>query len=80
MLQKGCGGGDKDFDPPYKEPNGNSCYWSRGNGWVVAALVRVLNAIPKNENHRTEYIADFKKMMAALVPLQRADGYWNGKP
>jgi Glycosyl Hydrolase Family 88. len=27
---------DKDFDPPYKEPNGKNCYWARGNGWVVA--------------------------------------------
>ena len=23
---------DKDFVPPYKEPNGEDCYWSRGNG------------------------------------------------
>ena len=68
---------DKDFDPPYKGPNGSSCYWSRGNGWVVAALVRVLGTIPKNETHREEYLADFKNMMAALVPLQRHDGYWN---
>ena len=68
---------DKDFDPPYKEPNGEDCYWSRGNGWVVAALVRVLNTIPKNETHRAEYLADYKAMMTALVPLQRADGYWN---
>jgi unsaturated rhamnogalacturonyl hydrolase len=68
---------DKDFDPPYKEPNGKNCYWSRGNGWVVAALVRVLNALPKNEPHRNEYLTDYKAMMAALVPLQRTDGYWN---
>jgi len=68
---------DKDFDPPYKEPNGEDCYWSRGNGWVVAALVRVLSTIPKNEAHRAEYLADYKKMMAALLPIQRADGYWN---
>jgi unsaturated rhamnogalacturonyl hydrolase len=68
---------DKDFDPPYKEPNGEDCYWSRGNGWVVAALVRVLGTIPKNEAHRAEYLEDYKKMMAALLPIQRADGYWN---
>ena len=68
---------DKDFDPPYKEPNGKNCYWSRGNGWVAAALVRVLSALPKNETHRNEYLADYKNMMQALVPLQRADGYWN---
>jgi rhamnogalacturonyl hydrolase YesR len=68
---------DKDFDPPYKEPNGEDCYWSRGNGWVVAALVRVLNTIPKNEAHRAAYLADYKAMMAALIPIQRKDGYWN---
>ena len=68
---------DKDFDPPYKEPNGEDCYWSRGNGWVVAALVRVLSALPKNETHRSEYLTDYKAMMKALAPLQRKDGYWN---
>jgi unsaturated rhamnogalacturonyl hydrolase len=68
---------DKDFDPPYKEPNGEDCYWSRGNGWVVAALVRILNTIPKNETHRAEYLADYKAMMAALIPIQGNDGYWN---
>jgi len=68
---------DKDFDPPYKEPNGKDCYWSRGNGWVVAALVRVLSTIPVNEAHRAEYIDDFKSMMNALAKIQRADGYWN---
>ena len=68
---------DKDFVPPYKEPNGENCYWSRGNGWVVAALVRVLNTIPKNELHRSEYLADYRNMMQALLPLQRIDGYWN---
>ncbi len=68
---------DKDFDPPYKEPNGEDCYWSRGNGWVVAALVRVLSIIPKNEPHYAEYLADYKNMMQALVPIQRTDGYWN---
>lgn len=68
---------DKDFDPPYKEPNGEDCYWSRGNGWVVAALVRILNLIPKTESHYAEYLADYKNMMQALAPLQRTDGYWN---
>jgi len=68
---------DKDFVPPYKEPNGDNCYWSRGNGWVVAALVRVLNTIPINETHRSEYLDDYMNMMSALVPLQRKDGFWN---
>jgi unsaturated rhamnogalacturonyl hydrolase len=68
---------DKDFVPPYKEPNGKDCYWSRGNGWVVAALVRVLDIMPKNAPHRDEYEKTYLDMMKALPPLQRTDGYWN---
>ena len=45
--------------PPYKEPNGEDCYWSRGNGWAYAALVRVLEEIPADEVHRTDYVNDF---------------------
>ncbi|MEO8109060.1 MAG: glycoside hydrolase family 88 protein [Ginsengibacter sp.] len=68
---------DKDFTPPYKEPNGQDCYWSRGNGWVVAALVRVLSVLPMNDPHYHEYLNDYKSMMNAIVPLQRNDGTWN---
>lgn len=68
---------DKDFDPPYKEPNGEDCYWSRGNGWVYAALVRVLNEIPQNEKHRAAYMKDFTIMSKALKECQRKDGFWN---
>jgi len=68
---------DKDFLPPYKEPNGEDCYWSRGNGWVVAALVRVLDVLPDNDPHRKEYINTYKEMMKALLPIQRSDGFWN---
>lgn len=41
---------DKDFVPPYTEPNGEDCYWSRGNGWVYAALVRTLDAMLMADN------------------------------
>ncbi len=68
---------DHDFDPPYKEPNGKNCYWSRGNGWVYAALVRVLEEIPVNELHRADYVADFVAMSKAIKDCQRKDGYWN---
>ncbi len=68
---------DMDFDPPYTEPNGKSCYWSRGNGWVYAALVRVLDIIPATEAHRAEYLADFQAMSEALRAVQRSDGFWN---
>jgi unsaturated rhamnogalacturonyl hydrolase len=68
---------DKDFVPPYKEPNGKNCYWSRGNGWVVAALVRTIDFLPKNSKYRKEYIETLTEMFEALVSLQREDGFWN---
>ncbi len=68
---------DADFVPPYKEPNGKNCYWSRGNGWVVAALVRVLDEIPADDPHRADYIKDLTTMCEALVKCQRNDGFWN---
>ena len=68
---------DKDFDPPYTTPSGKNCYWSRGNGWVYAALVRVLDIMPKNAPHREEYLKTYLEMTKALLPLQREDGFWN---
>lgn len=68
---------DKDFLPPYKEPNGENCHWSRGNGWVVAALVRTLEFLPDNSKYRKEYETMLKDMFEAIVPLQREDGFWN---
>ena len=68
---------DQDFDPPYTEPNGEDCYWARGNGWVVAALTRVLDIMPKDRPHYESYLNDYKVMLEALLPLQRKDGLWN---
>ena len=68
---------DKDFDPPYTEPNGEDCYWSRGNGWVIAALVRTLDMLPKTDSHYNEYLQDYKHMCGALIKIQRPDGFWN---
>lgn len=68
---------DADFMPPYEEPNGRNCYWSRGNGWVYAALVRVLDEIPNNEKHYRAYLKDFLAMSKALKAIQREDGFWN---
>lgn len=68
---------DASFLPPYAEPNGKNCYWSRGNGWVYAALVRVMEIISADESHRAQYLADFLSMSDALKNCQREDGFWN---
>lgn len=67
---------DESFDPPYYTPNGEDSYWSRGNGWVIAAHVRTLQLLPENHINRNEYIETFRAMAAALKARQQADGFW----
>ena len=54
-----------------------NCYWSRGNGWVLVALARVLDVLPADEAHRAEYVRTFQEMAAAIKSQQRPDGFWN---
>ncbi len=68
---------DADFVPPYREPNGRNCYWSRGNGWVMAALVRALEEMPEGAPYRGEYVAILQSMSSAVKAVQRPDGFWN---
>jgi rhamnogalacturonyl hydrolase YesR len=68
---------DADFDPPYTEPNGEDSYWSRGNGWVIMALARVMEFMPENGPYYKQYKKDFKAMSKALIKVQREDGLWN---
>ena len=83
-----CGGGlfntangfwwrDKDYVPPYKESDGQDCYWSRGDGWVYAALVRVMDIIGKKDKYYKELKKDFVMMSKAFSSCQREDGFWN---
>jgi rhamnogalacturonyl hydrolase YesR/methionine-rich copper-binding protein CopC len=68
---------DANYKPPYKTTNGQDCYWSRGNGWVVGAHVRVLQQLPFNNSHRAEFVQTLQLMAAALKNRQRPDGFWN---
>lgn len=68
---------DKDFNPPYRTPGGKDCYWSRGDGWVAAALVRVLDEMTLDQPHYKDYLQDLTSMLEGLLPLQREDGFWN---
>jgi unsaturated rhamnogalacturonyl hydrolase len=67
---------DAHFKPPVITPNGHNVYWSRGNGWALAAHVRTLAELPTDEPHRAEYVRTFQTMAAALADLQRPDGFW----
>ena len=58
------------------EPNGKKMFWSRGNGWVLAGIVRTLQYLPKNDPARIKYLAQFKEMAAKIAELQCPDGLW----
>jgi rhamnogalacturonyl hydrolase YesR len=60
-----------------KTPAGKNVYWSRGNGWVFAALARVLTELPATDPHMAEYQTTLKDMAAAIKAVQRSDGFWN---
>jgi len=58
------------------EANGKKIFWSRGNGWVMGGLVRILKELPANYPERPFYESLFKKMAARIATLQQADGLW----
>lgn len=59
-----------------REVNGRKVFWSRGNGWVLAGLARVLQVMPPEHPHRRRYEQQFKEMAARIAELQPADGLW----
>ena len=51
-------------------------FWSRGNGWVMGGLVRVLEAMPANDPQRGFYEDKLKEMAGSVLALQGSDGLW----
>ncbi len=59
-----------------KTANGHKVFWSRGNGWVLAGLARVLSFMPADYPTRPRYEQQFREMAARLQTLQGKDGMW----
>jgi unsaturated rhamnogalacturonyl hydrolase len=59
-----------------KQENGKPIFWSRGNGWVMGALVNVLRIMPADYPSRPKYIAQFREMAEKVAAIQSADGLW----
>src|SRR5712675_415714 len=57
-------------------PNGKKIFWARGNGWVMAGTVRVLQYLPKHNQDRQRYVTLLRTMAASVSRLQGADGLW----
>jgi len=58
------------------EVNGKKMFWSRGNGWVMAGIIRTLPYLPKDDPAREKYIQQLQEMAARVAGLQGQDGLW----
>jgi unsaturated rhamnogalacturonyl hydrolase len=59
-----------------REANGRKVFWSRGNGWVLAGLVRTLEFLPKTHPDRPRFERLFADMAGRIRTLQQPDGLW----
>lgn len=59
-----------------REANGRKVFWSRGNGWVIAGLVQVLQALPSGHPDRPRFEKLFVDMAAKVLSCQQPDGLW----
>lgn len=59
-----------------REANGQKIFWSRGNGWVLAGIARVLQYMPNDYPSRPRYIQLFTEMADRVASLQPSDGIW----
>ncbi|MDH6356246.1 glycoside hydrolase family 88 protein [Parabacteroides sp. PF5-9] len=58
------------------EANGERIFWSRGNGWVMGGLARILQELPADYPQRPFYEQLFKEMAGRIITLQQEDGLW----
>jgi unsaturated rhamnogalacturonyl hydrolase len=58
------------------QANGQGLFWSRGNGWVMAGLVRILDAMPADYPSRQKYVSQLRAMATEIASLQGKDGLW----
>lgn len=66
--------------PQHTTHTGGKDFWARGDGWITAALPRVLAELPADDPHRADYIAIYLQLAEALRQCQCVDndgnGYW----
>lgn len=60
-----------------RESNGRKVFWGRGNGWVLAGLAEILQALPVDEMSRDFYRELFITLSTRVAALQSSDGYWH---
>ena len=59
-----------------REANGKKVFWSRGNGWVLAGIVRVLQYLPADNPARPRFLQQYRDMADKILGCQQPDGLW----
>jgi rhamnogalacturonyl hydrolase YesR len=52
-------------------------FWGRGDGWMAAGMSELLRSLPQDNPDRPRIMEGYKKMMAALLKYQDANGMWH---
>ena len=55
---------------------GKKVLWSRGNGWVIAGLARILTHLPAEDDSYPRFLALYKTMAESIRQAQGGDGLW----
>jgi unsaturated rhamnogalacturonyl hydrolase len=56
--------------------HGTKVFWSRGNGWVFAGLVNIMNELDDNSKEYKYFMGIYKKMAKKLLEIQTPEGHW----
>lgn len=59
-----------------REANGEKVFWSRGIGWVLAAVPRLLERLPADDPERERYLELFRNLAGKVIERQHDDGFW----
>lgn len=60
-----------------KSTNGQPIFWSRGNGWVLAGLARVLQYLPKQHPDYPYFLNQYKEIAYKIKRLKMKNGFWS---
>ncbi len=57
--------------------HGTKIFWSRGNGWVFAGLVNIMNELDPKSKEYKYFLRIYKKMAKKLIDIQTPQGHWS---
>tara|TARA_R110002050_G_scaffold59259_2_gene132622 strand:- start:76360 stop:77472 length:1113 start_codon:yes stop_codon:yes gene_type:complete len=57
--------------------HGTKIFWSRGNGWVFAGLVNIMNELDPKSKEYNYFKGIYKKMADKLLKIQTPEGHWS---